>query len=292
VDWQERMNAALEYIENNLEGEIEWHKAAAEANCSTFHFLRMFEVIAGVCPGEYVRRRRLSLAALSLAAGETKVIDAALAAGYDSPDAFGRAFKREFGLSPSEARRPGVSLKTWPRLVFSVFLKGDTPMDFRIEQHEAMSFTGVALRTRQTNGINTREIPAFWQKANADGTAERIYDARPARSKMGLMGICVDDYNDKTQEFTYLIGIETPADKSQLPAGCVDVKAPAGTWAVFPSRGPMPGAIQEVWRRIFHEWFPASGYEHGPGPELEVYGEGDPQSPDYYSEVWIPVKKK
>jgi AraC family transcriptional regulator len=291
MEWQDRFNAALDYIEDNLDEKIEWRAAAAEANCSTFHFLRMFEVIAGVSPGEYVRRRRLSLAALKLASGETKVIDAALAAGYDSPDAFGRAFRREFGLSPSEARAPGTVLKTWPRLVFSVFLKGDSPMNFRIEQHEAMSFTGLALRTRQTNGINTKEIPAFWQKANADGTVEKIYDARPARSKMGRMGVCVDDYNDKTQEFTYLIAIETPADKSRLPKGCVDIKAPAGTWAIFPCRGPLPGAIQEVWRRIFHEWFPTSGYEHGPGPELEVYSEGDSQSPDYYSEVWIPVRK-
>lgn len=291
MNWQDRFNTALDYIETHLDGEIEWCNAAAEANCSTFNFLRMFEVIAGVTPGEYVRRRRLSLAALELAAGRAKIIDLALNAGYDSPDAFSRAFRREFGMNPSAARAPGTVLKTWPRLVFTVVLKGDTPMNYRIEQHEAITMTGLALRTKNVDGINLREIPAFWQKITDAGHCNALCEAIPTQSKMGLMGVCMNDYNEKTHEFTYLAAIETPADQSVLPKGCTDVKAPAATWAIFESIGPMPTAIQAVWKRIFQEWFPTSGYEHAGGPELEIYPKGDSKAADYYCEVWIPVKK-
>jgi AraC family transcriptional regulator len=291
MDWQDRFNAALDYIENNLEGEIEWRDAAAEANCSTFHFLRMFEVIAGVGAGEYVRRRRLSLAALSLTSGRAKVIEAAVRAGYDSPDAFSRAFRREFGANPSDARQPGTVLKTWPRLVFTVVLKGDTPMNYRIEHHEQITMIGLPLRTNTVDGKNTMDIPAFWRKVKEDGTMDALCRAMPTGSKLGMLGVCADDYDEKTKEFTYLVAIESPANRSKLPQGCREIKAPAGTWAIFESTGPMPTSIQKVWKRIFQEWFPTSGYEHGPGPQLEVYPEGDSSSPDYYCEVWIPVKK-
>lgn len=108
------------------------------------------------------------------------------------------------------------------------------------------------------------------------------------------MGICVNDFDEKTNMFTYLVGIERPADaaaRKTLPKGCVDVAVPAGTWAVFSSRGPLPGAIQDVWKRVYTEWFPASGYEHADSPDLEVYSMGDTRAADYYCEVWLPVRK-
>lgn len=94
MDWQDRMNRAIAWIEPHLTEEIAWEDAAREACCSLFHFLRMFEVITGLTTAEYVRRRRLSLAAMELASGDAKVIDAGLRYGYDSPDAFARAFRK------------------------------------------------------------------------------------------------------------------------------------------------------------------------------------------------------
>lgn len=67
---------------------------------------------------------------------------------------------------------------------------------------------------------------------------------------------------------------------------------PAATWAIFDSVGPVPGAIQDVTRKIFQEWFPSTGYEHDAKPELEVYLPGDPNSPDYLCQVWMPIVKK
>ncbi len=291
MDWQERMNAALDYIEKQLEEVVDWQRAAAEANCSTRHFLRMFEAIAGMGPGEYVRRRRLSRAALALARGGTKVIDLALRLGYETPDAFGRAFKRELGLTPSEARQPGAVLKTWPRLSFSVVLKGDKPMDFRIEHKEAFTLTGLPLATTTEGKKQYEEIPAFWKKCGENKSIERLWRAMPTGSPLGVMGVSAGDWDPETGAFTYLIAIESPVDRSRLPEGCVDVKAPSAAWAIFTARGPLPKAFQEMNDRIWSEWFPESGYEEAEGPHLEIYPEGDTRAADYRCEQWIPVIK-
>jgi AraC family transcriptional regulator len=288
------MEAAMDYLERGLEGEIEYRKAAAEANCSTFHFLRMFEVVTGVTVGEYVRRRRLSRAALELSEGDARVTDLALRFGYESPDAFAKAFKREFGMTPSETRGGGVRLQIWPRMTFSVVLKGDIAMEFRIEKRDEFAVTGLTIRSSTENGANLREIPAFWDECHRKGHVKAFENTMPKDAKMGIMGVCVNDFDAKTNLFTYLVGIEPPADpaaRKALPKGCAELTVPAGTWAVFGSRGPMPGAIQEVWKRIYSEWFPASGYEHADSPDLEVYSMGDIRAADYYCEVWLPVRK-
>jgi AraC family transcriptional regulator len=288
------MEAAMDYLEQGLDGEIEYRRAAAEANCSTFHFLRMFQVVTGVTVGEYVRRRRLSRAALELSEGEARVTDMALRFGYDSSDAFAKAFKREFGITPSEARGGGVRLQIWPRMSFSVVLKGDVAMEFRIEKRNEFAVTGLTIRASTENGANLREIPAFWDDCNSKGHVKAFERAMPRDAKLGVMGVCVNDFDAKTNTFTYLVGIERPADaqaRKALPRGCAEFVVPAGTWAVFSSRGPLPGAIQDVWKRIYSEWFPSSGYEHADSPDLEVYGMGDIQAADYYCEVWLPVRK-
>ncbi len=288
------MEAAVEYLEGSLEGEIESGRAAAEANCSTFHFLRMFEVVTGVTVGEYVRRRRLSRAALELCAGEARVTELALRLGYESPDAFTRAFKREFGVTPSEARKEGVHLRMWPRLSFSVVLKGDAAMEFRIERRGEMVLAGLAFRASTDGGANLREIPAFWEECHRKGHVEALGRAMNRDSTMAIMGVCVNDYDEATRSFTYLVGIERPREaraRKALPPGCREIPVAAGTWAVFPSRGPLPGAIQEVWKRIYSEWFPTSGYEHADRPDLEVYPTGNTSAADYICEVWLPVRK-
>jgi AraC family transcriptional regulator len=288
------MEAAVEYLEGCLAGEVEYGRAAAAANCSTFHFLRMFAVVAGVTAGEYVRRRRLSRAALELSRDGAAVIDLALRFGYDSPDSFARAFKREFGVTPSEARKGGVRLRVWPRISFSIVLKGDAPMEMRIEKRGEIAVTGLARRFSCVDGANFREIPRFWDECHAKGHVGALARAIPPDSKLGVVGVCVNDFDEKKQTFTYLVGIERPreeAARKALPRGCTDVAIPAGTWAVFASRGALPEAIQGVTKRIFAEWFPTSGYEQADGPDFEVYPEGDTRSSDYYCEVWIPVRK-
>ena len=127
MDWQERMNRAIAWIECHLTEEIHWEEVAREAHCSPFHFLRMFEVITGITTGEYVRRRRLSLAAMELASGDAKVIDVALGYGYDSPDAFATAFRKMFGCTPTEARQQGIRLRSYHRSPSRLRSRGHRP---------------------------------------------------------------------------------------------------------------------------------------------------------------------
>jgi len=295
MEWQARLNRAFDYIEAHLEGELRWEEAAAEALCSTFHFLRMFEVVAGVGPGEYVRSRRLSRAAQELTLGRPRVIDVALRSGYESPEAFGKAFKREFGISPSEAREPGATLKTWPRLVFSIVLKGSEAMEYRIENREGFRMVGLPLKVKMAGAAGVPEdkglIGRFWEKAMKDGSFATLLRLMPRASKLGVMGACVPEADPKSCDFTYLIAIEAPADKAGLPAGCVEVAVPASTWAIFPCLGPAGPAIQGTWPRIMGEWFPSAGYERLEAPDLEVYLSEDASKADSRSEIWVPVRK-
>ncbi|OHE75996.1 MAG: hypothetical protein A2413_12770, partial [Treponema sp. RIFOXYC1_FULL_61_9] len=207
---------------------------------------------------------------------------------------FAKAFKREFGITPSEAREGGAKLRIWLRIGFSVVLKGDVPMEYRIEKKGAIAMTGLPLRANCTDGANLREIPAFWGECIAKGHMDALERAMPENSKLGVMGVCANDMDAKTQTFTYLIAIERPeteAARARLPSACVDFVVPEASWAIFPSRGPMLASIQALWQRIYSDWFPNSDYEHAGGHELEVYSEGDMQAADYYCEVWIPVKR-
>lgn len=290
MDWQERMNRAIAWIEDHLTEEIEWDEAAREAHCSLFHFLRMFEVITGLTAGEYVRRRRLSLAAMELASGDAKVIDVALRYRYDSPDAFAKAFRKLFGCTPSAARHPGIRLRSYPPIAFSITLKGAHAMEYRIETKPAFQLTGVSIRTTTQDGRSFQEIPALWTQSMNDGRFATLRALVPVGSAIGVAGVCAE-FDMPSGAFTYLIAIETPADRAALPTGCRDIAVPAGTWGIFEARGPLPSSIQEVTQRIFGEWFPSSGWEHADAPELEIYSSGDNQAADFYCEVWMPLQK-
>jgi AraC family transcriptional regulator len=113
MDWLDRMNNAMEYVETHLTEAIDYDQMARIACCSTYHFQRMFSFITSVPLSEYIRRRRLTLAAFELQNSGVKVIDMALKYGYESPEAFSRAFKKMHGVMPRSARDKGVSLKAY-----------------------------------------------------------------------------------------------------------------------------------------------------------------------------------
>ena len=287
MDWQDRMEQALTYLENNLTGVIDQEQAAREANCSVFHFMRMFEIITGSSPAEYVRRRKLSCAAMELASSKMKIIDIALKYGYESPDAFARAFRREFNCLPSEARKEGVQLHAYPPISFSIALKGDKPMEYRIETSPEFSLTGLSLRCNNKDGSNFIAIPAFWDRV-MQGKQWKSLCAKSGKT-LGIVGVCYD-FDMQTGDFSYAIAIETPAEKNDLPEECEDILIPESTWAKFTSRGPIRPNLQETVKRIFSEWFPSSGREHAGTAEIEYYPPlPNCDSPDYWCEYWVPV---
>ncbi len=294
MEWSERMNAAIDYIEDKLDGNLDFNEAAVTACCSLFHFQRMFTVIMGFSPAEYVRRRRLTLAARELTAGNAKVIDLAVKYGYDSPDSFTRAFRNVHGVTPRAARTPGIKLAAFPRISFKIELKGGNDMDYTIIEKKGFNMALTKRKFSTTGGQNFIKIPQFWQdfmKTPDYGVMCSLGGGKPgAVTNSAMLGICIepDEIKDpQNYEFCYGIGVELP---SKADAGKFEKFAvPAAAWAVFDCT---LDNLQDITKKIYSEWFPSTGYEHDDKPELEIYLPKDPRNKVMQCQIWIPVKKK
>ena len=278
MKWIDRLNRAVEYLEEHLEAP-ELREAAKIACCSPYHFQRMFTLLAGVPLSEYIRRRRMSRAAADLQSGE-KIVDTALKYGYSSPTAFNRAFQAVHGAAPSAVREPGISVKSYPPLRFTITIKGAEEMEYRIEQREAFRVVGVSVPIERDMEKNFEILPQFWGRAAMDGTLQKLAE-RMDTSPMGILGVC--DCPDEGQWRYYIAAASTGAAD-----GLEEYIVPAATWAIFPGAGTNQ-SIQDLERRVLTEWLPSSGYEYGSAPDVEVYLNADPQNARY--EVWIPVVK-
>ena len=162
----EGIQTAIRYIEDNLTEELDIADIAARANISAFHFQRIFSVLCGFTVGEYIRSRRLTLAAQELSATGIKVIDAAVKYGYDSPDSFARAFTRFHSISPSSAKEKGARLRSFAPLKIIPTLEGGTMTEYRIVEKAA--FTVIGKKRRFSMEGSYSEIPKFWQEHMSD----------------------------------------------------------------------------------------------------------------------------
>ncbi len=281
MEWIERMNKAIDYIEENLTEKPDYEKLGSIACCSSYHFQRMFTYMAGITLSEYLRRRKMSLAAADLQSTDEKIIEIAAKYGYQSPTAFNRAFQSVHGLAPSAVRQEGVTVKSYPPIAFQITVKGVQAMEYRIETKEAFQIAGISAPLSGQIEDNFKTVPEMWMKAAGDGTIQKlasIMDSEPA----GLLGVSV--CSDREQ-WKYFIAVSTSKEDS----GFETYTVPAAAWAVFPGEGTNL-SMQDLERRIVTEWLPASGYEYGNAPDIEVYLNADPQNAKY--EVWIPVVKK
>ena len=282
MEWIERLNKAINYIEEHLTRDVDYAEAAKAACCSTYHFQRMFAYMAGIPLSEYIRRRKMSLAAVDLQSGDEKIIDIALKYGYASPTAFNRAFQSVQGISPSAARKEGAALRTYPPISFKITVKGVEEMNYRVVEKEGFRIIGVSQPLHKELEQNFMTVPKMWQQAAADGTIGRLA-AMMNGQPMGLLGVSA--CNDE-EEWRYYIAVA-----SSMPAGqeLEEYYVPASTWAVFPGSGTNI-SLQELEQRVIREWLPTSGYEYADAPDIEVYLNADPANAQY--EVWVPVVKK
>lgn len=286
------LRQAIDYIEDHLTTKIEIDDIAKVALISKYHFQRMFHALTGFTVTEYIRNRRLTLAAEELAGTDSKVIDVALKYGYESPEAFTKAFQRLHGVTPSNARKTNVKLKAFPKITFQIQIKGESEMNYRIVEEPASIVVGKHVQIKKDP---YKEIPEFVEALWTDGTHDRINEAIGNPLETLLYGYHYDF--DEEGNKCYLMGAAIP-EGSQVPTGLTVLTIPPLTYAVFEGTDKMTDdvvistGIQNVWRRIYSEWFPTVNFEQAEGPCIEKYYWVDDNKIDSVCEVWVPVKRK
>lgn len=284
MNWIESITKAINYIEENLTEDLAVDAIADHACLSTFYFQKGFAMLCGFTVGEYIRKRRLSLAGQDLLYTDHKIIEIALKYGYDSPDSFAKAFIRFHKVTPSAVRRDGAMIKTFVPLKVNLLLKGGYTMDYKIVKKDAFKVVGVSKVFKYENA--TKEVPKFW---------DEFFQKEMNESVCGLYGINMDK-EMAGNEFEYMIADNYDENK-EVPAGCITKVIPAHTWAIFACIGDSKKVLPKINQQIFSEWLPNSKeYEIAEGYNIELYT--DPSDlpngvcdEKYYSEIWIPVKK-
>lgn len=286
MEWLDKLNKSIEYIEDNLDGEINYEEAAKLACCSCYHYQRMFSYIAGVTLSEYIRNRRMTKAAIDLQNGE-KVMDVSLKYGYESPTSFNRAFKKVHEVSPSMAQKKGTFLKSYSPISFKLTIKGVEEMEYRIEKKEAFRVVGVQRELTNDFEENSIKVPQLWKESLENGKLSEIM-ALMDENNAGAPGVLgLNACNGEEKDWKYYIAVST--DKP-ISKGMYEYTVPASTWAIFKGQGNMPQAIQDVEKRVLTEWLPTSGYEFDQCINIEVYL--DDKKEDSNFEVWLSIKNK
>lgn len=290
MDWITGIQRAIDYTEAHLTDEIDLEAAAKAAYSSSFHFQRVFGILCGYSLGDYIRMRRLSLAAEELRRTDAKIIDIALKYGYDTPESFSRAFTRFHGISPTQARQ-GANIKSFTRLSVKLILDGGNIMDYRIEKLGALKLICKKKQVNKPQGDTaTADISAFWAEFNRGGTMEKLCKYATFDTLHGILGIC---FSGDMDDGGFPYGIGAQYNGKPLDDDFDIVEIPAYTYAVFQCKGQMPDAFKNTYMKICSEFFPQNTtYEYGSGIELEVYPSADVSDPEYSCEIWIAVNEK
>ena len=289
MDWVKQLNESINYIEENLKGEISYEAISKIAGCSVYNFQRMFSYIADKPLSEYIRSRRLTMAAFDLLNGTERIIDIASKYGYESQDAFTRAFKSFHGVLPSGVRNEIVQLKSCPRLSFQITIKGENHMNYQVEQWPAFKVMGISHKVKTSMAFEV--IPKIWENAWKDGTMKRFIENFPDYRPVGFLGIAAGGQWGDSEEMNYILAVTNYVDMPQCEQvytldGMEEFSYPAATWAIFQANGEPPDAVQKVYKQFYTEWLPNSGYELADLPVIECYMQEARQ------EVWIAVVKK
>lgn len=283
MNWINQLNQSMEYIESNLDQTIDIPTISRIAGCSPYHYQRLFSLIAEITLGEYIRKRRLTMAAYELQHSKASVIETALKYGWDSPTTFTRAFSKFHGVTPRQAKKAGVSLKAYPKISFEIAVNGRGELKYRIERKQGFRFVGIK-ETVHNDGVNNFiRVPQMWEEAREKGVIEDVF--KLSNGKLwGVMG-ALADYTEDTVDY-YIVATSDEA----VPEGMTELYVEEGLWVIFSCYGRKN--IPSVWKRIYGEWFPGSGYEHSGGVEVEWYSDGDLGADDYLTEIWIPIREE
>lgn len=274
-DWIEGFQASIDYIEQNLPEDLNIEEIAKKAALSPFYYQRIFGALCGMTVGEYIRARRMTMAAQELACADRKIIDIAARYGYDSPDSFAKAFRRFHGIAPTGAREAGADLRSLAPLHIKITLEGGNMLDYKIV--EKAPFTVVGIKKRFCTETSYKEVPEFWGEWMSD-----------TKGLKGMFGVC-SDMDGKTFDY-WIADLYMPW--ADIPAGFETYQVPGGLWALFLCKGSLQDSMQRVNTQIWSEWLPAlQGYTLAGNYSLEFYLPPTKDTAETVSYICIPLKK-
>ena len=274
-DWIEGFQASIDYIEHNLAKELDIDEISKKASLSSFYYQRIFGAMCGMTVGEYIRARRMTLAAQELSCSDCKVIDIALKYGYDSPDSFAKAFRRFHDITPAQAREAGANLSSFAPLHIKITMEGGAMLNYKIV--EKAPFTVVGIKKQINAETSYEDVPKFWDEWMSD-----------RKGLKGTFGICTE-MDGKTIEY-WIADLYLPWE--DIPEGCESYQIPGGLWALFKCKGRLPDSLQKVNRQIWSEWLPSlRGYSLAGNHVLEFYLPPAKNPEDTISYICVPLKK-
>lgn len=282
----DRLNRALDLVEEAVASgeEVDGAAMARVAETSEHHLRRTFSVLAGMPLSEYVRRRRMSVAAADVLRGDATLLDVAVRHGYGSTEAFTRAFRSVHGVGAGEARRHRPSLVSQPRIAFHLTVEGSTTMEYRIVDKPAFRIVGRRTRVPLVHLGRNTAIEEFERSLAAS-----VRDQVAALSDQDPSGpvSATDAVDGSRAEGTHLDYWHAAVTSRSAPPGLDQLDVPAGAWLVLTGSGPYPEALQHLWRDAYAEWFPANPWRTRPGPEIlrAVVDDGQAEG-----ELWLPVE--
>ncbi|MFJ5895751.1 GyrI-like domain-containing protein [Streptomyces sp. NPDC093064] len=283
------LNQLVDLVEEHLAEELDVDGLARTLGTTEYHLRRMFSSLAGMPLSEYVRRRRMTVAAADVVRGEDDLLSIAVRHGYGSTEAFGRAFRAVHGAAPRDVRREGGPLRTQPQLRFRLTVEGTIPMDTRLVDHPAFRLVGHAARVPLIHqGVN----PHIQQHITALPPQEHLrLKALSETEPGGLLQVCDDLAPDSAEgsELTYLHGVAVSRD-TPAPDDLDAIEVPAGMWAVFRSSGPYPQTLQTTWAATATDWFPSNPWRLRPGPSIVTVLERADDFSMATCELWLPVE--
>lgn len=283
------LNQLVDRVEEHLAEDLDVDGLARKLGTTEYHLRRMFSSLAGMPLSEYVRRRRMTVAAADVVRGEDDLLSIAVRHGYGSTEAFGRAFRAVHGAGPRDVRRDGGPLRTQPRLRIRLSVEGSIPMDTRLVDSPAFRLVGHATRVPLIHqGINPHiqeHITALPQEEHL--RLKALSDTEPG----GLLQVCddLDPDGSEGSELIYLHGVAVSRATS-APEDLDTIDVPAGRWAVFRTTGPHPQALQTTWAATATEWFPSNPWRLRPGPSLVAVLERADDFSTATCELWLPVE--
>ena len=283
MDWNEKLQTIIDYVENHLQRDeepLDSEEISRIAGCSFNFFQKIFSYMNGIGFSEYVRGRKLTLAGYDLKSTNLRVIDISYKYGYQSPTSFTRAFQLFHGITPMEARGKDTQLCVMPKMQILY----DQQYSWRIEKKSPLRLIGKSIKVSCVNGEHYVEIPRFWGECQKNGIYSTLVslDTGSPQGLFGLFGF----FDESSCEIEY--SIMTQSDQP-LPPGFTEILIPEQTWAVFDCLGQVPEAIHKGWRYLHEEWLIKYPFRHASCPELEWYSDGNVYSEDYLSQIWIPI---